>query len=74
MATVYEDQYTFLIISRSVIIRIRNVSDKSCSGNQNTHFMLNNVFVKNRAVYEIMWKNIVQWGRTQTKWSMHIAC
>jgi len=30
-ATVHSDQYTFMIISRSVHFRIRNVSDKSCS-------------------------------------------
>jgi hypothetical protein len=28
MGTVYEDQYTFLTISRSVLLRMRNVSDK----------------------------------------------
>jgi len=50
MGTLYEDQYTFLIISLSVILRMRNVSDKSYIGNQNAHFMLNNVFVKNCAV------------------------
>ena len=49
MGTLYEDQYTFLIISLSVILRMRNVSNKSCRGNQNAHIMLN-VFIKNRAV------------------------
>jgi hypothetical protein len=30
---------------------------------------------KNHAVCEIMWKNIVEWGRTQMIiWSMCIAC
>jgi hypothetical protein len=29
-------------------------------GNQNTHFMFNNIFLENRAVYEVMWKNMVQ--------------
>jgi hypothetical protein len=40
---------------------MRNVSDKSCRENQNTHFMFSNfvVVVENLAVYEIMWKNIV---------------
>ena len=40
-----------------------------------THFMFNNFFFfKNRAVYEIMWKNIVQRDRPQmTIWRMHIA-
>jgi hypothetical protein len=29
---------------------------------------------KNRATYEIMWKNTVEWGRPQmTIWHMHIA-
>jgi len=32
----HEDQYTFMIISRSVLRRMRNVSDKSCRENQNT--------------------------------------
>jgi len=31
--TVHEDQYTFLVISLSVL-RMKNVSDKSCWGNQ----------------------------------------
>ena len=35
--TLNEDQYTFLIISHSVVLRMKNVSDKSCRENQNTH-------------------------------------
>jgi hypothetical protein len=35
---------------------MRNVSDKSCRGNQNSHFMFNNFFFENRAVYDKMWK------------------
>jgi hypothetical protein len=38
------DRYTFLIISRSVLLRMRNVSDKSCRENQNTHFVFGNFF------------------------------
>jgi hypothetical protein len=38
-----------------------------------THFMFNNFF-KNCAVYEIMWKNIVELGRQQIIWHMCIAC
>ena len=34
----------FFIISRSALLRMRNVSDKSCRENQNTHFMLSNPF------------------------------
>jgi len=38
--TLLEDKYSFLIISRSVLLRMRNVSDKSCRENQNTQLML----------------------------------
>jgi hypothetical protein len=34
--TLHEDQYAFLIIFRSVLRRLRNVSDKCCRRNQNT--------------------------------------
>jgi len=37
MGTLCEDNYTFLIISRSVLLRMRNVSDQICKENQNTH-------------------------------------
>jgi len=33
---------SFLIISHSVLLRMRNVSDNSCRENQNTHFMFCN--------------------------------
>ena len=32
-----------MIISYSVLLRMRNVSDKICRGNQNTHFVFNEV-------------------------------
>ena len=48
------DRHTFMIISRSVLLRIRNISDKIYRENQNTHFEFNNrFFFLNPAVYEI---------------------
>jgi len=44
--TLHEDRYTFLIISRSLLLRMRNVSDKSCRENQNTNFVFSNGFSK----------------------------
>jgi hypothetical protein len=43
---------------------------------QNTHFVFDKlVFFENRAVYEIVWKNMVEWCRPQvTIWRMRIAC
>jgi len=75
--TLHEDRQIVLIISRSVVLRVRNVSDKSCTENQNTHFVFSNFFIsfENRAVYEIMWKNIVERGRSQmTIQRMRVAC
>jgi hypothetical protein len=54
---------------------MKNVSGKSCGEYQITHFMSSNLFFENRAVYEIMWKNIVERGRPQkATWFMRIAC
>jgi len=44
--TLHEDRYTFLIIYRSFLLRMENVSHKSCRENQNTHFVFNNFFPK----------------------------
>jgi len=46
VGTLHEDQSTFLVVSCSVFLGMRNVSDKSCGGNQTTHFMFNNFFSK----------------------------
>jgi hypothetical protein len=46
MDTLRKDQFTFFIISRSILLRMGNVSDKSCIENQDVHFMLNNFFPK----------------------------
>ena len=55
---------------------MRNFSDEDCRENQNTHFMFNNFFfLQNRAVYGIMWENIVQPGRPlMTIRRMRFAC
>jgi hypothetical protein len=40
-----------------------------------THFLFSNFFYENRAVYEIMWENIVERGRSQMAiWRMRIGC
>jgi len=55
---------------------MRNVSDKSRRENQNTHFVFSNFsfFSENRALYEILWKNVLERGRPQmTIWRMCFA-
>ena len=73
--TLHEDRCIFRITPRLFLLRMRNVSDKSCRENQNIHFVFNNSPPpENRAVYEIMWENIVERGRPQmTIWRMRIA-
>jgi len=55
---------------------MRQVTEKNCRDIQNTHFMFNNVFFsENQAVYEIIWKIVVERGKPQmTIWRMRIAC
>jgi len=49
---------TFVIISRSYFLRMRNVAKEICSENQKTHFILRDILFENRVVCEIMWKKI----------------
>jgi hypothetical protein len=64
------------VTSHFFLLRMRCVSDKSRRENENTQFTFNIFFFfKNRVVYEIMWKNIVQPARPQTTiWRIRIAC
>jgi len=69
------DHYTFLIISRSVLLRLKNVADKSCRETQSTHFMFSNIYSKIMLFMRFMLKNIVERGRPQmTIWLVRNAC
>jgi len=63
-----------MVISRSVLLIMRHVSEGICREYQNTHFMFNNFFFENRALYEISWENIVQPDRSQMTWPIRIKC
>ena len=65
MGTLHKDRYTFLIISRSVHLRMKSDSDKSCRENRKTRFKFSNFFFLNHAVYEITWKNSVERDKRQ---------
>jgi hypothetical protein len=82
-----EDRCTFLIMSRSVLLSVRNVSDTVLEGEKKHTFPFH-LFTpllsstpphptppENRAVYEILCKNIVEPLRQQvTIWRMHFEC
>jgi hypothetical protein len=40
-----------------------NISDKTGTENQNTHFVFNIFFFLKKYLYEIMWKNMVEQDR-----------
>ena len=48
-----------MIISCSVLLKMRNVLDKSCTENQNTHFMFNNFLPKSCC----SWDNVEKYDR-----------
>jgi hypothetical protein len=48
-----------MMISRSSLLRMKNVSDKSYGDIENTHFVFSNFFFLKSYLYEIMRKNIV---------------
>jgi hypothetical protein len=40
-STLHEELGTFMLLSRSILLNMRNMSDKSCKETRNTHFMFN---------------------------------
>ena len=63
-----EDLLMFMTISRLILLIMRNISHKICRQNQNTQFVFKNIFSplpETRAVYEIMWENMVERDRPQ---------
>jgi hypothetical protein len=39
MGTLHEDLHIFMAISHWILLRVRNMSDKSCRENKNTHYV-----------------------------------
>jgi hypothetical protein len=72
--TLHPDQYTFLVIYRSVLLRMKNVSGKSCRETRNTHFMFNNFFIW-KIVPFMKWSGKMLWGEQTTNDNMaHAHC
>ena len=75
MGMLREDQGAF-VISCLILLRMRNVSDRSCREIK-THILCSvTVFLlENRAVYEVMYKNMVGPDRLQvtTIWCLCIT-
>jgi hypothetical protein len=61
-----------MITSRSVLLRLRNVSDEEIK----THTSYaNSFFTENSSVYAITWEDMVEPNRPQmTKWRLRVVC
>jgi hypothetical protein len=63
----------FLLTCRSILLRMRNVSDKTFRKNQNTHFMFNKVFFRKSCIsWENVEKNIVVTNRSFNRCSLEV--
>ena len=72
--TLHAHQYTLLNTPRSVLLRIRNISDKIVQKIRTQILCSTNFFFENRAAYE-MWKSTAESDRPQTAiWCMRTAC
>ena len=55
---------TLIVISRSVLVRMRSVSDNICRENHKTHFIFNSVLSKIVPFCERMWEHFRDWQAT----------
>ena len=67
------DIHTYIIMSHLIFLRMRNVSDKICRENQNTHFVFSNFFPRKSCVCEML-KNVVQLDGPQSRTIKYGAC
>ena len=76
--TAHCDSCKFMIISRRIILSMRNVSDKRRGEIRNTYFMANNTFFFWKAC--CLWYNAIKCGtarreaNSNTTWRMRFAC
>ena len=65
-----EHQCTFMVVCRSVLLRMTNVSDESCKYNHNTYFIFSNVFFESRSLIRYCGKTYCRaWQVT-----VHVGC
>jgi hypothetical protein len=66
MGNLHEDVRTFVMFF-SVLVTLKTISEKICREFQNTYYSyFQQFFSNNCAIYEIIWKNVVQSDKPQT--------
>ena len=69
----HEGQCMFLIMSRSFLLGMRNISNKCCRDNQNTQFMFHKFFFPRKSCR--LWDNVEKYGRAgQATDTTHARC
>ena len=58
--TLCKEMCSFMLVSRRVILKTRNVSDEICKKRGKTFYVQKLIFPQNLNVHEIMWENIAQ--------------
>ena len=74
--TLHEEQYTPFNITRSVLRRRRNVSEKCCRENQNTYFVFNKYiyFFENCAIYDTVFEKLCKAGNATYHKIAYVHC
>ena len=68
----HEDLCTFMVISHSFLLKVRNAGDEICRENQNTHFMLRKFLLKSSRLCDNVEK--CGWARQSTDDSITRPC
>jgi len=70
MGTLHEDQYAFFIMCHSFLLRMTNVSGKSCREDENTHFTFD-TFLPKIVLFMICGK--VLYSHAGHRWQYNMA-
>jgi len=58
-STLHEDQCTFITVTRSMLLRVRNISDKSCTENQHKFYVQHFFFPEKTC---LLWDSLEKYG------------
>jgi hypothetical protein len=72
--TLHKDVFTLMIISRWILLRMRNVLNTNCREKSKTHILLTITFLRKSRGSEIMWEKLVETEGPQTMWQMRFTC
>ena len=72
--TLHEDKCIFVAISRWILLRMRNISDKTCQEHQTAHFMFNKFFPRQSCHVRHNGQNYCTAGQATAEDMAHAHC